>query len=142
MKKVLLIIVVMMLASASVLALTACSASPAGVYKLESVTVKGWNYETKYNVGEEQQHRDGALFTEDSVILTLNKDGTYVFEDNSSVLNTTSRGTWELAKNEDGTKYIKFDNENFSADYTGDGLTFRYDDLGIILYTYRLKRAQ
>ena len=140
MKKALLIVMVMILAAASVLALTACS-KPEGTYKFESVTIKGWNYETTYSVGDEQS-LGGALFTEESGTLTLNRDGTYEFTDNSTVLKTTAKGTWEIVKNEDGTKQIQFDNKNFSADYTKDSVTFYYDDIGLIFYTYHMKKAQ
>lgn len=139
MKKILLVIMVAVIAAASVLALTACS-GPAGVYKFESVTVKGWNYETTFQVGDAQSNGGGS-FSEDSMILTLNKDGTYELEADSSVLNTKTSGTWEKAKDEDGNKIIQFDNKNFSADYTKDGLTFRYDDIGLILYTFTMKKA-
>ena len=149
MRKALLIIMVVVLAIASVAAMTSCSrimsffkgSNPAGVYKFESVTIKGWNYETTYNIGDAPQHGDGAVFTEDSVILTLNKDGTYEFEDNSPVLNTTTTGTWEIAKDDEGNKYIKFDNENFTANYDKESLTFCYNNLDLIYYTYKMKKA-
>ena len=139
MKKALLIVMITLMAAASVLALTACS-NPAGVYKFESVTVKGWNYQNTYSVGDRQPHGDEEI-TEDSVTLTLNKDGTYEFEDDSTVLNTKTTGTWEKGKGENGENLIIFDNKNFSAEYTADGLTFVYNDLDLIFYTYKMKKA-
>ena len=140
MKKALLIVMVMVIAAASVVALAACSTGPAGVYKFESVTVKGGNYQNTYSVGDRQPYGDEEI-TENSATLTLNKDGTYEFEDDSTVLNTKTTGTWKKYKDEDGKNCIEFDNDNFSAEYTADGLTFCYNDLSLIYYTFKMKKA-
>ena len=136
MKKVLLIVMVMILASASVLALTACS-KPEGVYKFESVNVVVGVTSVTYSVGDDKGS-DGT-FTENSAVLTLNKDGTYEFVDHT-FLDTKRTGTWEIVKYDDGSKQIRFDeNNDLLADFNKKGLTFYYSGY-YISYTYKLAK--
>ena len=135
MKKALLIVMVMILAAASVLALTACS-KPEGTYKFESVNVVTGVTSVTYAVGD--MGGDGTL-DEDSAVLTLNKDGTYVFEENV-FMHVERTGTWEVIKYDDGTKQIRFDDDNeLLADFTRKGLTFYYSTY-YIAYTFKLTK--
>ena len=128
---------VMVLAAASVVALTACSAKPTGTYKFESVSLEMMGVTTTYNVGDAQ---GSGEFSEDSATLTLNKDGTYTFVDRTFVESTTT-GTWEVYKDAGGDKRIKFDDtNNMVADYDKEGLTFRYKTAAYSLI-YKMKKA-
>ena len=133
MKKAFLIIMVMVIAAASVVALTACSAKPEGTYKLQSVNIVLGVGSVTYESGESYF---GETLDENTATLTINKDGTYLFEVDT-VYEISRTGTWELVKYDSGTKQIKFDNDNVMlADFTKEGLTVYYN-----YFTFKMKRV-
>ena len=139
MKKAVLIVMIALMATVSVLALTACAAKPEGVYKFESVNVVTSITSITYSAGD-GENGDGN-FNENSATLTLNKDGTYVFVDRT-FLNVEKTGTWEVVRYDDGSRQIRFDEDNdLLADFTKKGLTFYYSTY-FVAYTYKLTKQK
>ena len=121
MKKVLAMVLVAVMISALALTLVACS--PAGVYKFESLSMSYGSLNYEYKAGEKVQ---GVSIGSDAIILTLNKDGTYVFQSNFPGWEVDESGTWE----KDGDKII-FDDGEYEAEIDGKTLILEIDEEGV-----------
>lgn len=120
MKKVLATVLVAVMISALALTLVACS--PTGVYKFETLSISYGAINYEYAAGEKVQ---GVSIDADAIILTLNKDGTYVFQSHFPGWEVDESGTWE----KDGDVII-FDDGAYEAEIDGKTLILEIDEEG------------